>query len=359
MFRRFAFDVSQDARPGQMNHLAVWIARMPDDLLPVLVNSDGPGDKDPYGPYGFMTGVDRTRERLKDLKTPGNFSYDWAFNVWTLGIWKDVRLEATGPAHIEWSRVETVSANDGAGARVRVALEVDSSALLPAKAFFQVTGPGPASSQEMGVALKKGRNVVSAEMELKQPRLWWPSGQGDQPLYTLHARLTTADGKISDSRSTRFGIRDLRWVHTQGAPAHYVNRYQLVINGRPVRTIGTGLALPGVLPVRVAEHNRQLLRQAKACGMNTLRLNGGGGPPLFNEEWFDLADELGIMIQYEFPIGNSVKGKPETDGEFLRNLEATCRSLVKESRNHAAIIDYTGGNEMEWDATGTHPALRR
>ena len=98
MFRRFAFDVSQDARPGQTNHLAVWIARMPDDLLPVLVNSDGPGDKDPYGPYGFMTGVDRTRERLKDLKTPGNFSYDWAFNVWTLGIWKDVAWRHTGPA---------------------------------------------------------------------------------------------------------------------------------------------------------------------------------------------------------------------------------------------------------------------
>jgi len=92
--------------------------------------------------YGFMTGVNKTRERLKDLKTPGNFSYDWSYNVWTLGIWKDVRLETSGPTRIEWTRVESTLAKDYASATVKAVLEVDSAVEGPVQAVFKVTGPG-------------------------------------------------------------------------------------------------------------------------------------------------------------------------------------------------------------------------
>ena len=358
MFRRFEFDVSALARPGRPNQLAVWIARMPAELVPFIINSDGPGEKDPFGPFGFMTAVNRTREVLKDLKTPGNFSYDWAFNVWSLGIWKDVRLEATGPARIQWTRVESVVAKDFNSATIRAILEVESQAEQPVKAHFQVTGTGPTLSSSVETTLKPGRNLVSTEIPVNRPSLWWPAGQGEQPLYQLEAKLILADGAVSDTRSTRFGIRDIQWVHTEGAPTNYINRYQLVINGRKVRTIGTGLIHPGVLPARVSAHNLQLLHQAKACGMNTLRINGGGGGPLFDESWYDLADELGIMIQWECPIGNSTEGRPEKDDAFLNNLEISFRSMIKVSRNHPSISEYGGGNEMEWDEESKHPALQ-
>ncbi len=357
MFRRFEIDVSGVIQTGQTNYMAVWIARMPEELVPYLINSDGPGEKDPFGPYGFMTGVNKTRKRLKDLKTPGNFSYDWSFNVWTLGIWKDARLEITGPARIQWTRVETALTKDYANATVSATLEVESLADQQVQATFRVTGPGQGVAKKLEATLKQGRNLVSAELPVERPSLWWPNGHGAQPLYTLQAQLASIDGVVSDVRTARFGIRDIRWVHTEGAPVDFINRYQLVINGRAVRTIGTGLILPGVLPARVSEHNLQLLWQAKACGMNTLRINGGGGGPLFDGLWYNLADELGIMIQYEFPIGNSTEGRPETDGEFLKNLEVTCRSIIKESRNHPSIIEYDGGNEMEWDSSSKHPAL--
>ncbi len=358
MFRRFEFDVTALARPGQTNQLAVWLARMPAELVPYIINSDGPGEKDPFGPFGFMTAVNRTREVLKDLKTPGNFSYDWAFNVWTLGIWKDVRLEATGPARIQWTRIESAVAKDFGSATVRATLEVDSPAEQPVQAKFQVTRMGTTLSSSVETVLKPGRNLVATEIPVDRPALWWPAGQGEQPLYTLEAKLTLPDGTLSDARSVRFGIRDLQWVYTEGAPTNYINRYQLVINGRKVRTIGSGLIHPGVFPACVSAHNLQLLHQAKACGINTLRINGGGGGSLFNEEWYNLADELGIMIQSEFPIGNSTEGRPETDEVFLRNLEISCRSMIKEARNHPCIIEFGGGNEMEWDEASKHPALQ-
>ena len=192
MFRRFEFDVSALARPGQTNRLAVWIARMPAVLVPYIINSDGPGEKDPFGPFGFMTAVNRTREVLKDLKTPGNFSYDWAFNVWTLGIWKDVRLEATGPARIQWTRVESVVAKDFTSAAIRATLEVESQAEHPVKAHFQVAGGGASLSSSVETTLKPGRNLVSTEIPVNRPSLWWPAGQGEQPLYKLEAKLISA-----------------------------------------------------------------------------------------------------------------------------------------------------------------------
>ena len=50
-----------------------------------------------------------------------------------------------------------------------------------------------------------------------------------------------------DARDTRFGVRDMRWVHTEGAPTNHLSRYQLIINGRPVRTMGSNLIPPDLL----------------------------------------------------------------------------------------------------------------
>jgi hypothetical protein len=97
------------------------------------------------------------------VKAPGIWSYDGSTNVWTLGIWKEVRLEATGPVRLDWTRVETTLDNDHtqavvpptpekAGvvtvtqgtnkfsrARVHATLEVDSLSNLPVQANFCIT----------------------------------------------------------------------------------------------------------------------------------------------------------------------------------------------------------------------------
>ena len=87
--------------------------------------------------------------------------------------------------------------------------------------------------------------------------------------------------------------------------------------------------------------------------MNTLRLWGGGVP--LPPEFYDLADELGIMLSQEFPIANST---PETDALFLTNLSHSITDIVKDLRNHPAIIEWVGGNEMPWQSSTDHPALR-
>ncbi|MCY4019305.1 MAG: beta galactosidase jelly roll domain-containing protein [Chloroflexi bacterium] len=359
MFRRFAFDVGEVINVGGANRLGVLIERMPPELAHILAASDGAmsggGENYPreWGDDFFVHGINQTRQLLQDLKSPTNYGWDWGVNVYTLGIWQDVRLEASGVARIEWLQVLTELDDDGAAAKIRARLEINSQNAADIRASVRIEGHGNPVAAQLDTSLQPGDNLVEAELVLEQPALWWPNGQGDQPLYTLEARLEDADsGDMLDRRSTRFGVRAIRWEQVEGAPADFINPYQLVFNGRPIRMLGSNILPPDLLFGRMNERGLRLIRQAQQAGMNTLRVWGGGA--FLTEEMFSLADELGIMLSQEFPMSSC---SPETDAVFLENLERTIRQLVKRYRNHPCIIEWTGGNEMWWAQGDDHPAL--
>ena len=359
MFRRFGFDVAGIIKPGERNRLAVKIERIPAELAHILAASDGAmsggGENYPreWGPDFFVVGINQTRQLLKDLKSPTNYGWDWGVNVYTLGIWQEARLEAGGDARIEWLGVRTELSADQRAAAIKVKLEIDSLRGLDVTAAITVQGPGAGLAANAPAALCQGKDSIELDLELPDPALWWPRGQGDQPLYTLEARLLEAEsGALLDTRSTRFAVRDIRWEQVEGAPADFINPYQLVINGRPVRMIGSNILPPDLLFGRMDERGPRLIRLAAAAGMNTLRVWGGGVFP--SEAMLDLADELGVMLSQEFPMSSC---RPETDPVFLGNLERTIRQLVKRYRNHPCIIEWTGGNEMWWYQGDDHAAL--
>ena len=359
MFRRFGFDVAAIIKPGERNRLALRIERIPAELAHILAASDGAmsggGENYPqeWGPDFFVTGINQTRQLLKDLKSPTNFGWDWGVNIYTLGIWQDARLEASGDARIEWLGVRTKLHDDFGRATVRVKLEIDSLSAMDAQVIIRIGSHGAALESIKSVTLAQGESDVDIALELIEPALWWPNGQGNQPLYTLEARLLDAQsGELQDKRSTRFGVRDIRWEQVEGAPADFINPYQLVVNGRPVRMIGSNTLPPDLLFGRMDERGPRLIQLAHQAGMNTLRVWGGGVFP--SEAMLELADELGIMLSQEFPMSSC---RPETDEVFLANLEATISQLVKRYRNHACIIEWSGGNEMWWYQGDDHAAL--
>ena len=359
MFRRFAFDVADVIKLDGVNRLAVRVERMPPELAHILAASDGAmsggGENYPreWGSDFFVHGINETRQLLQDLKSPTNYGWDWGVNVYTLGIWQDVRLEASGPARIEWLQVLTEVSDDHSSAKVQAKLEIDSLGAADVAARFCVHGQGKAVEARIDAVLGRGNNIIEADLILEEPALWWPNGQGDQPLYTLESRLEdTGGGGRLDERSTRFAVRDIRWEQVAGAPPDFINPYQLVLNGRPIRMLGSNILPPDLLFGRMNERGLRLIRLARQAGMNTLRVWGGGA--FLTEDMFSLADELGIMLSQEFPMSSC---SPETDAVFLDNLERTIRQLVKRYRNHPCIIEWTGGNEMWWAQGDDHPAL--
>jgi len=330
MYRQVGYDVGPALRPDQVNRLAVRIARMPPSL-----------DRH----IGMPSQIKVYRHELSEIKCP-SFGLDWGIGVYSLGIWKDVRLEASGPARIDYVRVQTKLDAPWRKAIVVVRLEVDSQKQLAAQARFRIEGHGAGVSTDVAATLSAGFNQIEASLDLDQPALWWPNGQGDQPLYQLVSELVGAEGKIIHSRTTRFGVRDIRWVQVEGAPYDASVLSQLVVNGRKVRLLGTNIIPADLLPGRQHAKADWLLRMAHAAGMNVLR-NWGGGVTM-RDGWYDLADELGIMIQQEMPTTNSGEPWPVEYSAYTAAMERTAVSIIKQLRNHPSVVEWTGGNEMGW-----------
>lgn len=343
MFECFEFDITGYVKFDAPNVLWVKIDKMPDELLPYIINSDG--KMSGVGtPYFFVTANNTIRQTLKGLKSPANCSYDWGTNIYTLGIWKDVTIKATGTARIDWVHVKTDFLEDKYNkAYANVVLEVDSSEETDISGVFTIKGHGVEKTTRIATVLKKGMNTVTAVIEVDNPKLWWPSGYGEQPLYEMHTSLEGIDGYIYDENVTRFAFRDIKWTDCEGAPADFQFKYQLVLNGMKIRTMGSNMAAMDLLFGRIGDRGVHYIRMAKNCNMNTLRLHGG--QIVYPQSMYDAADELGIMLMSEFPIGNCCI---ENDPELMDNLDKTVVNIVKQLRNHPSIIEWGGGNELEW-----------
>jgi len=351
MFRRFEFDVADVLKIGETNQLDVRIARIPSIAELYIEKSDGKykGGKDWY----FHAVILKTLETLKDLKSPMNFGYDFGVNIWTLGIWKDVRLEASDVVAIEYFKIETPLSDNYRKAKVQVNVVVNSLAGAKGILKLKITGNGIERTTATPFSITEGSNKLYGEIALDNPALWWPNGHGKQNLYNLEATLVDASGKILHSLHTRFGVREVRWELTSEAPADFPQKYMPVVNGRAIRMIGSNLLPPDLLFARIPERAPHLLRVAKASGFTTLRIWGGG--VIFTPEVYSLADELGIMLSLEIPIANS---DPKLDFVLLKNLDTTLRNIIHQVWNHPSIIEYTGGNEMLYGLGGDSTVIK-
>src|SRR6202000_3318282 len=59
------------------------------------------------------------------------------------------------------------------------------------------------------------KTKVNGELIIKHPKLWWPAGMGEQPLYKIHVELLDPAGNPVDSMSKRIGLRELIAVFAQ------------------------------------------------------------------------------------------------------------------------------------------------
>src|SRR5579872_3253806 len=116
------------------------------------------------------------------------YGWDWGPRFVTSGIWKPVHIEA-------WDKVRMVDFAirqrdvSKAVAHVDAEVEVESSADEPAQISVDYTGGVVPVALSKVATLHAGRNIVDFPIEIRQPKLWWPAGYGDQPLYEFSARI--------------------------------------------------------------------------------------------------------------------------------------------------------------------------
>ncbi|MFX1722735.1 beta-mannosidase [Stenotrophomonas sp. AS1] len=296
------------------------------------------------------------------VRKPGyHFGWDWGPRYVTAGIWRPVRLESWDAQRLTALAVQT-RALDATRADLEVAVEVESAAVGTAAVQVEVLDPDGkrVARIDRKALLKAGDNRIVMPVALPQPRRWWPAGQGEQARYTV--RATLAPGTTDATRiEHRTGLRTVelrREVDRNGGQG-----FAFVINGVPIFAKGANVIPFDMFPARVdAARIRRELTAARDANMNMLRNWGGGYYE--DDVFFDIADELGLLVWQDFMFGGGMQ--PGYDPDFRANVVAEARDNVRRLRHHPSVVLWCGNNEEEtawkdWghgrDMTAADPAF--
>jgi beta-mannosidase len=287
------------------------------------------------GQFGFTS-------KVTEWKTRFNYTWDWMPRLVQTGIWDGIYLEVGDGREIGAVAIDT---------DVNLA---EQSGLLTLRGGIDGYGQG-----KIRVALYDGGTVIRSEKLSGSDyaahgldwtglpvQLWWPNGEGDQPLYDLAIELLDDDGQKIDGITRRVGFRNVAWAPCEGAPGG-ADPWLCVVNGRPVFL--QGVNFPPLLPNYAdvtGEMHRQRIDTYRDLGLNIFRINGVGY--LESETFYNLCDEAGIMVWQDVPLSSSgVDNYPPEDETTIREVCYILESFIERRRHHPSLIVWCGGNELQ------------
>jgi beta-mannosidase len=253
------------------------------------------------------------------------FGWDWGLMAPTAGIWRPVYLLAF-ENRIRDVRVDQLHQPDGS---VQLTVQPD----LHAKADYTTT----LSRNGIPVASADGTATdPQVSLVVENPERWWPNGMGDQPLYDLC--VTLAEGQTCWKR---IGLRKLDLIRESDL---YGESFRFRVNERDIFMKGGNWIPCDVFPSRVQTKTyRHLLDSCARSGMNMIRVWGGG--IYEHETFYDLCDELGLLVWQDFMF--ACASFPGFDPDFLENIEAEAVDNVRRLRHRPCLALWCGNNEIE------------
>ncbi|MBC7248983.1 MAG: hypothetical protein H5T62_01735 [Anaerolineae bacterium] len=293
----------------------------------------------------FFAPVMRHPERLHMVKCPMSFGWDFAPVMRTMGIWDDAEVIVSGPVFIRAMFVRPVFRADRK-VELHVSLTLDAATETPAEVLFTLEGltfKRQPRTDRHAVHLSPGVQRMDFTIKVPYPRLWWPWDQGRPDLYSLTAEVHVS-GRVSDSISERVGLRTVTMSPNPEAPPDAAP-WTFTINGREVFIRGANWVPVDSLPGRATvDDYRELLHLVRQANMNMLRVWGGGLRE--KRAFYDLCDELGILVWQEFPFACAFASQYPATEDFLRLAAAESRAIVETLRNHPSVVFWCGGNEF-------------
>ena len=178
-----------------------------------------------------------------------------------------------------------------------------------------------------------------AQVEIQNPKLWWPNGYGKQNLYAVEVELWH-NGQVIDTMKKQIGLRTLT---VSNVPDKYGKEFCFVVNGVKIFAMGANyVPQDNIFPRINRERTEKLIQSCIDANFNTLRVWGGGYYP--EEFFFDLCDQYGIILWQDFMVACCNIHLRES---FKQNFYAECEQQLKRFRHRACLGLICGNNEME------------
>ena len=315
-----------------------------------------------------------TTERINTRRMQCTYGWDWVERFVTCGIFKDVYIHYGSDMYVDNTYIYT-SHIDEFGAQL--SLEVNFKNYdMGENVTIDIVSPNGDTIKTVEIFLREP--TLCQRIDVPSPELWYPNGYGEQPLYTLRVKCG------NNVYEENFGIRTLRVLQLEDAPdSEYYKRaekfkngkvgilrdknevfsgFQVIVNGIPIFCKGANWVPCEPFPSEESEEKIcNLIFNAKAMGLNTLRIWGGG---IFeNKSFYDSCDKAGILVIQDFLMACGTY--PEKEEWFIKALNKEAEFATIYLRNHPCLAWWQGDNEnadMGYDTlndfTGRDSALR-
>lgn len=330
MHRTWEFDVTSVLKDGN-------------NLLRVLLHSPFKAADEAFAKCPTKGSSDAWEGFCHIRKAHYMYGWDWGAHLPDAGIFREVTLLGISKARIDSVYITQKHEED------KVTLSFNP-AFLPAPCIgdgisLEELNAGPDTGFSYTVTVTDPDGISSEfknnplQAEIFSPKLWFPNGLGGQPLYTVCLRLYR-DGELLDSWERRIGLRTMTMCTEKD---QWGNCFAHVVNGIKFFAMGADYIPEEHLLGRISSaKRRRLLEDAKLANFNSIRVWGGGYYP--DDEFYDLCDELGLVVWEDFMFACSVY---ELTPEFEANITQEFIDNIKRIRHHASLGLWCGNNEME------------
>jgi hypothetical protein len=349
MFSGYSLDVSRHIIAGADNALAVKIYPLDYPGLPSEEQLKALGD--------FFENGGPTGDIGKNVTMLCSVGWDWIPPVRdrNMGIWLPVYLRTSGNVTIDSPLLITTfpdlpdttlakislnvrlvnNGSDNIKGKLTVTVIPENFSGKPLRIVKEI----PVAGNSAATVSMDGENTK--ELNITNPKIWWPNGYGKPNLYRMRLQYSDLSGD-SDDTTFVFGIRT---VSTKAVNVNGNYRRDFYINGRRIHITG-GAWVPDMMLNRDSVRYDREMHLCRNANINLVRIWGGGVIPC--DEFFDAADRYGLLVWSDFWITGDTqgefKGSPDwpLEGDiFKRNVTNTILRI----RNHPSLLVWTGGNE--------------
>lgn len=295
----------------------------------------------------------------KGLTTQYTAGWDWIQPIRdrNTGIWDKVFIETTGGVNLENPHVITLvpgkrlPQGKQEPAIVRTSCEIENPLAKPVSGYLQYTLEGQLIKTAVQLKAGEKKTVKLPDLELKNPKLWWPAGYGEHPLYQINMTFVDASGKTITTEKVQFGVREIttRWNEHTRSRENLVNGQKIFIKG------GNWVISDAMLRFSDQRYDAEV-RFHRDMNLNLIRIWGGAITE--RPEFYQACDKYGMLVFQDFWFSGDCNGKwtdpLKKDDQWTRRQYPDDHELVltaaadqiKMIRNHPSLAFWCGGNEM-------------
>ncbi|MHA1998607.1 MAG: beta-mannosidase [Promethearchaeota archaeon] len=285
-------------------------------------------------------------------KAQYSFGWDWGPRLPDIGIWKPVELVAVDglmlsnvyvEQHFNRSTREGETMNYAGLKYVTLGVTCDVDGFQEGihsrdvQLHLEITSP---SGKVIVTTTPVFQNSCAMEVEIHDPELWWTHDLGEPSLYGLKLELLHENTRV-DEYTARIGLRDIELVRE---PDKWGESFYFKLNGVPIFAKGANwIPVDSFIPRgKVLGLYGRVLENAKEANMNMIRVWGGG---IYEDDiFYDLCDELGILVWQDFTFACAVYPLHES---FIDNVRLELIDNITRLRNHPSLALWCGNNEIE------------